>query len=471
MLGKPVPMTRLGLGFLLVPFVAACSSTGNAGRPSDAGADSTKKDGSPSDGSVTDHQMVDELPPDIDALPPPGTFCSLPGSVVFTPNGPEVVQGSDASTPSLAWLHLPVGFCAHYFGTSQMARQLRFAPDGHLFVASPSMGTTGGSNNGTNAIVVMPDDNHDGVADSNVTFLSGLPATQGLMFTGGYFYFQDLSTIKRVPFNNGDLSPSAAVELVTTVTVPQDSLHWTKVLDIAQDGTIYITNGGSQSDTCISTNPVRGSILKLLPGGVTQVVAKGFRNPIAMRCEPNHDVCLAAELSLDYSGPQGGREKILQVHQGDDWGFPCCASQNIPYTGVTYSDTHQTPDCSGVQKESAGFIIGETPFGLDFETGAGKWPAPWGGRVFVTLHGVFGSWTGARVVGIALDPATGIPLPSDDLDGGNSPNMADFATGWDDGTLSHGRPASITFAPDGRMFIGDDQQGAVIWIAPVPLKQ
>ena len=28
-----------------------------------------------------------------------------------------------------------------------------------------------------------------------------------------------------------------------------------------------------------------------------------------------------------------------------------------------------------------------------------------------------------------------------------------------------------TFAPDGRLFLGDDQQGAVIWIAPVGLMQ
>ena len=469
MLGKPVPMKRLGPCLLLFPLAAGCTSSGNLGSPSDAGVDAPRVDGSSMDGSLTDHQVIEELPPDIDAIPPSGTFCSLPGSVVFTSQGPEVVQGSDASTPSLAWLHLPVGFCAHYFATVPMARQLRVAPDGHLFAASPSRGTTGGANNGTNAIVVLPDDNHDGVADTDVTYLANLPATQGLLFTGGYLYFQDDSTIKRVSFKNGDLSPSASVELVTTLTVPQDSLHWTKVLDIAKDGTIYVTNGGSQSDTCVSTNPVRGAILELAPDGGTTVVAKGFRNPIALRCEANHDVCLAAELSLDYSGPNGGREKILAVHPGDDWGFPCCASRNTPYTGVLTSDTHKTPDCSGVQKESAGFVIGETPFGLDFESG--KWPMPWGGRVFVTLHGVFGSWVGARVVGISLDPITGLPLASDDLDGGNSPNMSDFATGWDDRTLSHGRPASITFAPDGRMFIGDDQLGAVIWIAPISLKQ
>ena len=117
------------------------------------------------------------------------------------------------------------------------------------------------------------------------------------------------------------------------------------------------------------------------------------------------------------------------------------------------------------------FVIGETPFGIDFETG--KWPSPWGGRAFVTLHGAFGTWIGARVVGIARDPGTGMPLKTTDFDGGESANsnMIDFALGWDDGRQDHGRPAAVTFAPDGRMFIGDDQQGAVIWIAPFGLMQ
>jgi hypothetical protein len=48
--------------------------------------------------------------------------------------------------------------------------------------------------------------------------------------------------------------------------------------------------------------------------------------------------------------------------------------------------------------------------------------------------------------------------------------MTDFATGWDDGRQDHGRPGTITFAPDGRLFVGDDQSGMIFWIAPVNLK-
>src|SRR5947207_11625791 len=90
-------------------------------------------------------------------------FCDLPGSVQFTTSGSVTVPGGDAS--SLSFLHLPVGFCAHTFGNVGNARQLRFAPGGELFVASPTTPTTDGGPNGQAAIVVLPDDDRDGNAD------------------------------------------------------------------------------------------------------------------------------------------------------------------------------------------------------------------------------------------------------------------------------------------------------------------
>jgi glucose/arabinose dehydrogenase len=193
-------------------------------------------------------------------------------------------------------------------------------------------------------------------------------------------------------------------------------------------------------------------------------VSTGFRNPIALRCERNHDVCLAAELARDGSMAIGGREKLVPVRAGDNWGYPCCATANVPYTGEMYADGG-VPDCSGIAPDTDSFVIGHTPFGLDFENGS--WPAPWTGRVFVTLHGTVSSWQGARIVGIALD-ANGMPLPGTELPGQSSPNsLLEFASGWDDGARDHGRPAPIAFAPDGRMFVGDDNTGLIVWIAPV----
>lgn len=413
------------------------------------------------------------LDADIDAITAPGTFCALPGSVVATAAGMVLVPGGD-TTHDISWLTVPVGFCAHYFGTVHTVRQLRFAPDGDLFAASPTQGTTGGYGDGTASIVVLPDDDHDGEADSNINYLSDLPATQGLMFNGGYFYYQNNQVILRVPFKTGDRTGPSSPETVTTLgsnVAPQANEHWPKVFDFAQDGTMYITNGGTDGETCTSKQRLFGAVFSLNPDGTVTEVSRGYRNPIALRCESDHDVCLVAELAKDYSGGEGGREKLVPVRSGDDWGFPCCATQNLPYSGQMYTDTGGTPDCSKTASENDAFIIGHTPFGLDFEPGL--WPAPWAHRVFVTLHGVYGTWEGARVVAISLDPATGLPLPASELDASASSAtvMMDFATGWDDNRKDHGRPAPIAFSPDGRLFVGDDQQGAVIWIAPVNLPQ
>jgi hypothetical protein len=81
------------------------------------------------------------------------------------------------------------------------------------------------------------------------------------------------------------------------------------------------------------------------------------------------------------------------------------------------------------------------------------------------MHGYFVSWIGARIVAIATDPKTGWPVPSSEASAG--PNLSDFATGWDNNMNNHGRPTTLSFAPDGRLFIGDDTTGNIIWIAPI----
>ena len=400
----------------------------------------------------------------------PHSLCQLPGAVVFTASGKTVVPGGNPTDPSLSFLTLPAGFCAHYYATVPNARQIRFAPGGELFVASPSANSTGGGPGGLNAFVILPDDNHDGLPEAPVTFLSfGSGATnQGMLFAPGFFYFQGGTApgtkIMRMPYNAGDRSPSDASVQVADITVYTSTIHWPKTLDVADDGTIYVGNSGDQAEPCDPTHPFHGGILKIdpVPGGANPggvQVAKGFRNPIAVRCERGKNLCFALELAKDYTAGAGGREKLVPIRQGDDWGFPCCATQGLPYPGSPTGT-----DCSGVTAENNSFYVGDTPFGLDFEPGL--WPSPWTNRVFVVTHGAAGSWTGARMVAIPTD-STGMPTPSTNANADASDvGFVDFATGWDDGTMSHGRPAAVSFSSDGRLFVASDNNGVIFWISP-----
>ncbi len=393
--------------------------------------------------------------------PPVGPFCELPGSVVWSGGTPTVVPGG--SGPDLTWMHLPDGFCAHFYATVPETRLLRFAPNGDLFVASPSTPCAGGAAGGLGAIVVLPDDNHDGYSDTTLHYEDNLPSTQGLLFYGGYLYYQDHTAVMRTPYNNGDRTWGGTSQQMVNVNVYVSAGHWPKAIDADDMGNIFVTNGGDQGELCDPTQPesqrpFHGGILRIDGSPNGQLIAKGLRNPIALRCAKGTGACFALELARDFAGAQGSREKLLPVRLGDDWGFPCCAGADQPYSDIT-----PPPDCSGVAPENTSFIIDHTPFGLDFEQGA--WPGTWQYRTYVVLHGIVGSWVGARVVGIQTDPGTGWPIPSSEDDAGNS--MTDFATGWDDGRLDHGRPAAAAFSPDGRLFIGNDIDGSILWIAPV----
>jgi glucose/arabinose dehydrogenase len=412
-------------------------------------------------------------------------FCDLPGSVRSTNAGMVTVPGGSGAE-NLTFLHLPVGYCAHFFGNLATltqtgtgggnVRQLRFAPNGDLFVASPTSGTTGGGGGGLAAILVMPDDNGDGLADTAIRYATGLPSTQGLLFSnaGDYFYYQDVTRILRVPYHPGDRKLSAVPEQILQTNVYYTSgLHWPKPLDQADDGTIFVGNGSDQDESpppppqvCDSSRPFKGGILKAdgTPNG--KIVSKGFRNPIAVRCQRGHNLCFAAELAKDYSAAEGGREKLVPIRDGDDWGFPCCATKDVSYQGIM-----PAPDCSRITPEDVSFLIGDTPFSFDFERG--KWGMPYTRSVFVPLHGAAGSWEGARIVAVLTDPATGQLKKGTNVDGGSSGAMSDFAIGWDDKNpataRTHGRPAAVEFATDGRMFVGNDNNGDIFWIAPFEL--
>ena len=327
-------------------------------------------------------------PPLPTPTPESGRFCTLPGAVIYTDAGQTIVPGATGQ-PSFSWLTLPIGFCAHHYATVANARQLRFAPGGELFVSSPSTHTVSGGLFGLGAIAVVPDDNGDGLGDSILTFKANLPSTVGMLFANSAFYHQEGTQIVSQPYTSGQRADNGEDSLVEDITVYKSAVHWPKTLDVSDTGSIFVGNGGDEPETCLQPMPFQGGVLQLDGTDGGRQVAMGMRNPIAVKCHRDgNDLCFAVELGLDESAV--GREKLLLIHSGDDWGYPCCASTNLPFSGVTVacpSNPSQQcpPDCSAVVQDTNSFLIGNTPFGFDFVDS--QFPAPWSHKVIVSLHG------------------------------------------------------------------------------------
>ncbi len=461
-----VRLFRFGLLALL-----GCSSSRSAESGGGAPDVWAPEEAASPDGGARDARSEDVLLQGDVSVPTSG-FCALPGSVVYGAGGARAVVPGGTGSADFSWLTLPDGFCVHLFGNAPHVRQIRFAPGGELFAASPSMNTQGGGPNGMGAVLVLADDDSNGIADAPYPiFLDNLPNTQGLLFAQGAFYYQDGTAIRRLDYRPGQRQAQGPGQQVVSVTADSYGLHWPKSLDVGDDGTIYVTNASDDGELCRPWRPFVGGIVSIDGTAGGRQVAKGMRNPFVVRCRHGRGDCFALELTEDYSGNNGGREKLVRVQSGADYGFPCCAAPNLPFGGVSLEDDAGNvlgkADCSGVTGEIDSWIVGRTPMGLDFEPG--RWPAPFTGAAIVSMHGNFGGWIGAKVVAIDTDKVTGRPLPVSELDGGDPSAMHVFASGWDDGKFDHGRPEDATFSPDGRLFLANDLNGDIVWIAPVGL--
>lgn len=380
------------------------------------------------------------------------------------------LPGTDASA-----VQVPEGFCVREFATVTEARVMKFAPNGDLFVAAPSMDTPGGAFGGRGGIVVLPDDDHDGRADAVLDFSKPTPAdgracaavetdpnnlacVHGLLFDDGYLYYTRSDEVRRYPYVTGNrAAPAAPSEIVAKLGgagIPD--VRWTHTLEKTKSGSIYVSRGRFDSSSCSDEQMARGAVFALDVGKTAQLplvpslVADGFRNPMYLRCSPaSCGECYASELSGDNWDGVGGTEKLSLIGKvGETWGYPCCVGQGSPYP------TFLNHDCSNVGRELVAIPLHDTNFGLDFDRGG--FPEPYRHGLFVALHGVFTSFGGTGVVWLPTDPGSLRPI---------NPAKV-FASGF----RPDGRATDVVFAPDGRLFVADDTSGKIYWIAPKTLR-
>lgn len=451
---------------LLIAFVTACSSSTEDGGPgpggndaavsADARPDAMGVDALPDSGVITDATVADSgdaSPRDTGPSPDASTFCDLAG-----------VPATGVTVPS--------GFCVRKFATMPVAtpRVLAFAPNGDLFVASPHAFTPSGVPAGAGAIFVLPDDNHDGVADAISRYMEGsmMETVHGLLFSpmdgthGSELWFTTETAVHALPYTSGDRrAPGGAPRMVADMSDLGVSDRWTHNLARSSDGTVFVSRGQYDNKSCPQRNRRSGAVLKIGTGHDLHgdIAITGLRNPLFMRCAPWSAACFAAELSGDGWLGVGGVEKLVEIRDGDDFGYPCCINRNVPNPFIS-----PPPDCSTTGVVVEPFPLHDTPFGFDWDRG--RWPAPYTNGLFVAQHGEVGSWINTGIKWAPVDPGTHRPGA-----------LQNFATGFgshcppNSPTLCpvQGRTADLVFAPDGRMFFSDDQGQAVYWVAPTTL--
>jgi glucose/arabinose dehydrogenase len=397
------------------------------------------------------------------------------------PRVDTVVTGACAAQD--ASLTLPAGFCASIFADAiGAARHVAVAPNGDVFVTLQGGGAT---------VVALRDANHDGRADSTERIGSGGGGT-GIGLFGGYLYVDQGRQIVRYPLTNGALRPSGASQVVVN-GLPTGG-HDARNFAIDAQGNLFV-NVGSSTNSCQQSDRSAGSlgvdpcpelstragIWKFNANTLNQ--AFGSSNRFATGLRNSEGLAFAADGSLwaathgrdqlydnwpklfdaKYSAENPG-EELVQVNQGDDFGWPYCysavAAQKLVLAPEYGGNGTTTQRCDQKKNAVASMPGHWAPMSLLLYTGS-MFPAKYRNGAFIAFHG---SWNRAP------EPQAGfrvvfVPLSGNQQSGAYE-TFIDGFTGGNVNAPAH-RPVGLAQGPNGEIYLTDDKGGRV-WRIVVP---
>lgn len=323
-------------------------------------------------------------------------------------------------------LYVPPGFSVNLFAEGRSGvRFLALGPEGAVYATLSRSGR----------IVRLVDANHDGVAESVATVLSGLNDPSGIAFRGDTLYFAEHGSLKR-------LDPGATTPVLLT-DLPAGPGHDTRTFAFGPDNLIYVAVGSS-CNIC-DDSPPRAAVTRYnLDGSNAHTFATGLRNSVGLAFNPTTAELWANNNDRDNLGNDVPPEDLNILKDGKWYGWPQCylpGKPNPEYAGA---------DCSGVEPPALTVQAHSAPLGLAFYTGT-MFPTEYHGDAFMTYHG---SWnrdapTGAKVVRVRVQ-------------GGRPVSSEDFVSGWQRSNGARwGRPVAVLVAADGALLVSDDFAGRI----------
>ena len=413
-----------------------------------------------------------------------------------------------------AGLKLPAGFCASIYADSlNGVRQITVAPNGDLFVAVT--GRSGG-------VVALRDQNKSGKVDRREKFATGYASNHVFLFDG-YLYAEaqppapqrgannappagavPTTAILRYPLKAGELMPSGAPDTIVQ-GIPAFPGHNTRNFVITRDGALYV-NIGSATNSCQAkdrapsepgVNPcteldTRAGIWKFDARKTHQApsaanhFARGIRNAVGIAINPLDGKLWTtqhgrdqlydwrAKLGLDTAAApkynaENPAEELLQVNQGDDFGWPYCyyavSEKHLVLAPEYGGDGKKVEQCAQKKEPVATFPAHWAPNALFFYSGS-QFPARYKNGAFIAFHG---SWNRAP------EPQAGFNVVFQPLDRSGraagryevfadafSPNIG---TGRATAAAGAHRPTGLAQGPDGALYVADDTGGRIyrIW--------
>jgi glucose/arabinose dehydrogenase len=400
------------------------------------------------------------------------------------------------SCPS-AGLKLPTGFCASVFADKLgHARQLVVAPDGVVYVNTWSGSYYAGEPVQPGGfLLALQSTAGDGKANVvkrfGATAQSGGQGGTGIGLYKGALYVEESDRIERYALAAGSIVPQGKPEIIVS-GLPLSGDHPMHPFAIAQDGAMYV-DVATATNSCQERNrqleapgikpctelETRGGIWRFDAGRTGQKFspaeryATGIRNSEGIAFDASEHTIYATQHGRDqlhqnwpklYKPEEEATqpaEELLRLEKGGDYGWPECYYDAIQMKLVLAPEYggdggKAVGICAGKQAPVAAFPAHWAPNALAIYT-ATAFPEHYRNGAFIAFHG---SWDRAPY------PQGGYNVVFQPLVTNGAPSRCEvFADGFagavkQPGAAAH-RPSGLAVAPDGALYISDDQGGRI----------
>ena len=280
------------------------------------------------------------------------------------------------SRSGLPGIKLPAGFKISIYadyktkqgGNLSGARFMTFDANGNLYLSSAK----------GNKVVMLPDDNKDGIADEVITVADNLNAPQGLVFVGDTLLVANQDGVVKLE-KNAEGWPAKVTPFINDL--PSGG-HTLKNIKLSPDGYLFI-NIGSSCNVCNESDSARATIMRYTiegkPAGAlatlgrhqpSAIWARGLRNSQGFAWHPLTGAMYATNNGADMrSASKGGAmsdelppEHLNKIEAGKHYGWPNCWGDQMEDPNFAaeagFCETTQAPEIT--------FTPHSTPIGTTF---------------------------------------------------------------------------------------------------------
>lgn len=376
-----------------------------------------------------DHDLSNAIIPETDKEP---TSAEIEGFIFY----PALEKPTEAN---VAQLRVPNGFKINKFAEGVgKPRILVVNSNGAVYASDREAGI----------VVMMTDDNGDGVADTKKT-VANIKQVHGLHIYNNKMY---MVAVKEV--YEADMNPDGTLgqPRMLIKDLPDGGQHPNRTIAFGPDKKMYLTVG-STCNSCPEPNPENATILRAEEDGSNRkVFAKGLRNTIGFGWHPETSELWGMDHGIDWLGDEEQREEVNQIKQGADYGWPYIFGEgkynpgDRPKGDTTYAQYLQKTTLPSLTYQAHA-----APMSMAFYT-ASMFPGEYKNDAFVAMRG---SWNRSSPVGykiVRMHFENGKPVRFDDFVSGFIVN----------GNRAHfGRLVGVTTAKDGALLFSDDTNGVI----------